>query len=125
MVAADQLPVLVAADRLPVLVAADQLPVLVAADQLPVLVAADRSPVLVAADRSPVLVAADCSPVLDTLAASQSTLPFIHSTAFFTISGKLISVSIVIFADAIFVSSLSFDVPPLILTTANLLSAGL
>nr|DAW72850.1 MAG TPA: hypothetical protein [Caudoviricetes sp.] len=30
-----------------------------------------------------------------------------------------------IFADAIFVSSPSFDVSPLILTTANLLSTGL
>ena len=101
------------------------MPVLVATERLPVLVAADQSPVLVATERLPVLVATERLPVLDILAASQSTLPFIHSTAFFTISGKLISVSIVILADAIFVSSLSFDISPLILTTANLLTTGL
>ena len=96
----------------------------VAADRLPVFVAADQSPVFVAADQSPVFVAADRLPVFDVLSSLQLILFLIQSTARLIISGSLISVSIVIFAEAIFVSSPSFNVSPYILTIAKRLLDG-
>jgi hypothetical protein len=129
---ADRSPVALLADRSPVALLADWYPVALLADWYPVALLADWYPVALLADRSPVALLADWYPVA--LLADRSAFVWldffgsqraaIHSIAFVTRSGIVISASMVMRPLAIFVSLSSRSICPPAFTTASFDPAG-